>query len=246
MLAARCSKWSWRNCLRILNVDDVAEGHGPEALRVFQRGFRLGQQGSSGSTKKKKNIPPVLDPPWVWAAFLKDSAFPGPSAARERSLHALRSQSKDPKEREALDQALRELYASAWQEDAPEEDREWAQAYRKVCTDWVNHHRWKSAGQSAYEGYLQSSDGTFYGEPAPPQLVGDQLAWRAFAERVENAPDDESELATAEAAAGAYWDEIRREAPPWTSDSAQMHWLAAVRAARKALAALAEYVPPPY
>jgi hypothetical protein len=60
--------------------------------------------------------------------------------------------------------------------------------------------------------------------------------------RVEDAPEGESELATAEAAAREYWDTLYREAPPWDSDPVQVHWLAAVRAARSK--ALAEDVPP--
>ncbi|WP_437588392.1 hypothetical protein [Sorangium sp. So ce1000] len=59
---------------------------------------------------------------------------------------------------------------------------------------------------------------------------------------VENAPEGESELATAEAAARETWDSLYREAPPWESDPAKMHWLAAVRAARRR--ALADDGPP--
>ncbi|WP_438027406.1 hypothetical protein [Sorangium sp. So ce233] len=65
-------------------------------------------------------------------------------------------------------------------------------------------------------------------------------AWR------EDVPEDESELATAEAAAREYWDARWREAPPWDSDPAQTHWLAAVRAARRTSAALASFVPRPW
>ncbi|KYF67090.1 hypothetical protein BE11_21905 [Sorangium cellulosum] len=60
--------------------------------------------------------------------------------------------------------------------------------------------------------------------------------WRAFVDAVEDAPEGESELATAEAAAREYWDSLYREAPRWDSDPAKTHWLAAVRAAREALA----------
>src|SRR4051812_10207792 len=180
----------------------------------------------------------------VWGAQLKTSDLPGPSAARERAIRALRSQSEDSKEREALKQDLRQLYASAWREDVPEEDREWAQTYRDVCTEWDKLRRRTSVGQSAYESYLQSSGGVFDGEPAPlwSKLTRRaKEAWRAFAECVEEAPRDESELAAAKAAAREYWDDLWREAPPWESDPAQVHWLAAVRAAR---AALATYAPP--
>jgi hypothetical protein len=98
---------------RTLAIDDAAEGHRPEALRAFRRGFRLGQQGRLSALMKP--ISPVLKPPYYWGG---DSlaVLPGPSAARERALRALPFPS-DPKEWEARNQALRELYKSAWREE---------------------------------------------------------------------------------------------------------------------------------
>jgi hypothetical protein len=226
---------------KTLNAHDVAQGDGPEALRAFQRGFRLGHRERTRSTKR--NIPEVVDPPYFWPG--RDSSYPGPSAARERSIIASWRNSKDLEESKALSQALRELHATAWREDVPEEDRAWAETYREVCTSWVTLHRHAAAAQSAYEAYLQSSDGILDGEPAP-QYGYNSEPWRAVAERIEDAPEDESELSTAEAAAREYWDARWRDAPPWDSDPAQAHWLAAVRAARKTSAALANYVPPPF
>ncbi|WP_437620427.1 hypothetical protein [Sorangium sp. So ce1151] len=52
-------------------------------------------------------------------------------------------------------------------------------------------------------------------------------------DRVVEAPEGESVLATAEAAVWEYWDTLYREAPPWNSDPDQAHWLAARRAARR-------------
>ncbi|WP_437996967.1 hypothetical protein WMF26_39525 [Sorangium sp. So ce185] len=52
-------------------------------------------------------------------------------------------------------------------------------------------------------------------------------------DRVEDAPEGESEPETAAAAAWEYWDAHYREAPPWDSDPDQAHWLAALRAARR-------------
>lgn len=220
---------------RTLSADDAAEVHRTEALRAFRRGFRLGQQGRPSSLMKP--IPPVLEPPYFWgSASLAE--LPGPSAARERALRALPFPTEDPQKWEARNQALRELYASAWREDVPEEDREWAETYRHVCMSCVNGRRLDAAAQSAYEAYLQSSGGLFGGEPAPPwppRSHRETEPWRAFAERVDTAPDDESEHATAEAAMHEYWDALFREAPPWDNDPAQAHWLAAVRAARAAL-----------
>jgi hypothetical protein len=145
----------------------------------------------------------------------------------------------------AAHQALRELYASAWREDVPEKDREWAESYRHACMAKVNDRRRDALAQCAYEGYLQSSDGLFNGEPARPWPNLPYLAsdpWRAFVDAVEDAPEGESELATAEAAVREYWDSLYREAPPWDSDPAQKYWLAAVRAVRKK--ALADDGPP--
>ncbi|WP_438024722.1 hypothetical protein [Sorangium sp. So ce233] len=146
---------------------------------------------------------------------------------------------KDPKEFAALQQELRDLYASAWRDDVPEEDREWAESYRHACMDEVNGRRRSAVAQRAYEAYLQSSDGLFDGQPARPWPSLPYVAsdpWRAFVDAVEDAPEGESELATAEAAAREYWHSLYREAPRWDSDPAKTHWLAAVRAARKALA----------
>ncbi|WP_437587515.1 hypothetical protein [Sorangium sp. So ce1000] len=127
----------------------------------------------------------------------------------------------------------------------PEEDREWAQAVRDCCIRHVYRRRRDAIAQSAYEGYLQSSGGVFDGAPCRPWPNLSRHAsepWRAFADRVDDAPDGESEIETAEAAAREYWDSLYREAPPWDSDPDQTHWLAAVRAARRK--ALAGEVPP--
>jgi hypothetical protein len=140
------------------------------------------------------------------------------------------------KESAVLLQELRDLYVSAWRDDVPEEDREWAESYRHSCMDEVNRRRRDAVAQSAYEGYLQSSDGLFDGQPARPwrNLSGyESNPWRALVDAVEDAPEGESELATAEAAALEFWDSLYREAPPWDSDPDRMHWLAAVRAARR-------------
>ncbi|WP_437276570.1 hypothetical protein WME90_35740 [Sorangium sp. So ce375] len=223
---------------RILSADDTAEQHRPRALRAFQRGFQLGLRGTPRSMKRP--IPPMLEPPWYWGAGLPE--YPGPSAARERALRAERDQALQappvPGDRQGWltrQQELRELYASAWREDVPEEDREWAQAVRDCCTRHVYRRRRDAIAQSAYEGYLQSSGGVFDGAPGRPWPNLSRHAsepWRAFVDRVDDAPEGESELATAEAAAREYWDTLYREAPPWNSDPDQAHWLAAVRAAR--------------
>ncbi|WP_437724333.1 hypothetical protein [Sorangium sp. So ce861] len=229
---------------KTLTAEDVAQGHGPDALRAFQRGFRLGQSERPCSTKR--NIPRMVDPPYFWYRQQEEANVPGPSAARERALVAARRASKDL---EAIQQALRELHASAWRDDVPEEDRAWAEAYRETCAYWVTVHRRDAVAQSAYEAYLQSSDGILDGEPAPPwpkRSHRDSKPWLAFADRVEDAPEDESEIATAEAAAREYWDARWREAPPWENDPAQAHWLAAVRAARKTSAAMADHIARPY
>ncbi|XXT18494.1 hypothetical protein WME94_50520 [Sorangium sp. So ce429] len=185
----------------------------------------------------KRPIPPMLEPPWYWGAGLPE--YPGPTAARERALRAL----PDPKnwnEWQSRKQELRDIYASAWREDVPEEDREWAAAYRDICTRYVNRRRRDAIAQCAYEGYLQSSGGIFDGAPGRPWQNLSHYAsepWCAFAGRVEEAPEGETEAATAEAAAREHWDTLYGKAPPWDSDPDQAHWLAAVRAARaKALA----------
>ncbi|WP_437690517.1 hypothetical protein [Sorangium sp. So ce176] len=242
--AERLARLDRTHLWKTLTAEDVAQGHGPEALRAFQRGFRLGRCERAHATKR--NIPPVVDPPYSWYRQQEDASLPGPSAARERALAAAWRANKD---REAVQQALRELHASAWREDVPEEDRVWAEAYRETCTSWVTDHRRDAVAQSAYEAYLQSTDGLLDGEPArpwPKPWHHDARPWLAFAERVEDAPEDESELATAEAAAREYWDARWREAPRWDSDPAQTHWLAAVRAARRTSAALASFVPRPW
>lgn len=94
----------------------------------------------------KRPIPPMLEPPWYWGAGLPE--YPGPSAARERALRALPiSASRD--EWLSSRQELRELYASAWREDVPEEDREWARAYRDCCTRYLNRRRRRAIARSA-------------------------------------------------------------------------------------------------
>ena len=86
-------------------------------------------------------------------------------------------------------QELRDLYASAWRDDVPEEDREWAESYRHSCMDEVNRRRRGAVAQSAYEGYLQSSDGLFDGQPATPWRnlsVYDSNPWCALVDAVED------------------------------------------------------------
>ncbi|WP_437926507.1 hypothetical protein WMF37_47130 [Sorangium sp. So ce291] len=215
---------------RMLTSDDTADEHRAEALRAFRRGFRIGRTGKPRTLTRP--IPPVLKPPFGWGAAPE---LPGPSAARERAIKALPA----PEHREALaarEQELQALYATAWREDVPEEDQIWAAMYRDTCTMWINSRRRNALAQSAYEGYLQSSDGRFNGEPAPRWSSLSYLAsepWCSFVDRVEEAPEGESEPATAAAAAREYWDTLYKEAPPWDSDPAQAHWLAAVRAARR-------------
>ncbi|XXX74633.1 hypothetical protein WMF30_43985 [Sorangium sp. So ce134] len=216
---------------RTLTSEDTAEELRAEALRAFRRGFRIGRRGKPRTLTRP--IPPMLDAPASWK--IGAPALPGPSAARERALRALPAPD-DPRELTAREQELRALYASAWRDDVPEEDRIWAARYRETCMLWVNH-RWRDAlAQSAYEGYLQSSDGRFGGEPAGPWRSVSAFAkepWCSFVDRVEDAPEGESEPETAAAAAWEYWDARYREALPWDSDPAQAHWIAAVRAARR-------------
>ena len=175
----------------------------------------------------------MLEPPAIWE--IGAPALPGPSAARERALRALPAPD-DPKELTARAQELRALYASAWRDDVPEEDRLWAALYRETCMLWVNQRRRHALAQSAYEGYLQSSDGRFGSEPAAPWRSLGAFAnepWYSLVDRIEDAPEGESEPATVEAAVREYWDALYRDAPPWGSDPDRAHWLAAIRAARR-------------
>ncbi|WP_437741167.1 hypothetical protein WMF39_36745 [Sorangium sp. So ce1504] len=218
---------------RALAVDDAPEVDRPSALRAFRRGVRRGRRGLPRSMTRP--IAPRLEPARFWPVNTL-LHLPGPSAARNRALWDASSHCTDTKEYRALQQELRDLYASAWRDDVPEEDREWAESYRHSCMTEVNRRRRDAVAQSAYEGFLQSSDGLFDGEPARPwpNLRGyDSDPWRALVDAVEDAPEGESELATAEAAAREFWDSLYREAPPWDSDPAKVHWLAAVRAARR-------------
>ncbi|WP_437645423.1 hypothetical protein [Sorangium sp. So ce362] len=217
---------------RTLTSDDTAEEHRAEALRAFRRGVRIGRRGRPRTLTRP--ILPVLKPPYHWGG-VGFPEYPGPSAARERAIKAL----PPPANREELaarEEELHALYASAWGEDVPEEDRVWAAAYRDICTLSVNGRRRSAIAQGAYEGYLQSSDGLFDGEPARPWRELSVRAgepWCSFVDRIEDAPEGESETATAEAAAREYWDTLYRVAPPWDSDPDQAHWLAALRAARR-------------
>lgn len=220
----------------MLVAGNASETLRPPALRAFRRGFWLGRRGEPSSLIRP--ISPMLDPPYFWGAVLRD--LTGPRAERDRALRGSWLQTKDPKEYSALQEGLRELYASVWREEMPEDDREWAQTYYDVCSDWANRDRRRVISQSAYEGYLRSSNGVFNGEPATPwKALNGHLteAWASFTDRVEDAPEGENELATAEAATREYWDALYREAPPWASDPAQIHWLAAVRATRAAMTA---------
>ncbi|WP_437722273.1 hypothetical protein [Sorangium sp. So ce861] len=217
---------------RTLTSDDTAEEHRTEALRAFRRGFRIERRGKPKTLTRP--VPPVLKPPYYWGG-VGFPEYPGPSAARERAIKALPPPANRV-ELAAREEELRALYASAWREDVPEEDRVWAAAYRDICTLSVNGRRRSAIAQSAYEGYLQSSGGLFNGEPARPwqQLtVRAGEPWCSFVDRVEDAPEGESESATAEAAVWEYWDTLYREAPRWNSDPHQAHWLAALRAARR-------------
>ncbi|WP_437722275.1 hypothetical protein [Sorangium sp. So ce861] len=219
---------------RTLSSDAAAAPHRPEALRAFQRGFELGR-GTPSS--RRMPVPPMLEPPWYWGAGLPE--YPGPMATRERALRAMPI-SVDGAEWLSRNRELRALYASAWRGDVPEEDREWAQVYRDCCTMHVTGRRRDAIARSAYESYLQSSGGLFDGEPSRPWPMLSHYTsgpWRAFADRAEDAPEGESELATAEAAAREFWETLYAKFPPWDSDPDQAHWLAALRAARaKALA----------
>lgn len=218
---------------RALTNDGAPEVDRPAALRAFRRGFRRGRRGHPSSMTRP--IPPMLEAPRFWPVQALP-ALPGPRAARNRALWDASSHCKDPQEYRVLQQELRDLYASAWRDDLPEEDHEWAESYLYACMNEVNGRRRDAVAQSAYEAYLQSSDGLFDGQPARPWPNLPGIAsnpWRAFVDAVEEAPNGESELATAEAAAREYWDSLYQEAPPWESDPAKMHWLAAVRAARR-------------
>jgi hypothetical protein len=226
---------------RALAVDDAPEVDRPSALRAFQRGFRRGRRGLPRSMTRP--IRPVVDVARFWT--FRVPPLPGPSAARNRALADALRRTTVLKESAVLLQELRDLYVSAWRDDVPEEDREWAESYRHSCMDEVNRRRRDAVAQNAYEGYLQSSDGLFDGQPATPWRnlsVYDSNPWRALVDAVEDAPEGESELATAEAAAREFWDSLYREAPPWDSAPDRMHWLAAVRAARRK--AQADDVPP--
>ncbi|WP_437764700.1 hypothetical protein WME77_43250 [Sorangium sp. So ce764] len=184
---------------RTLTSDDTAAEIRAEALRAFRRGFRIGRRGKPRTLTRP--IPPMLTSPCYWGGPGYPE-FPGPSAARERAIKAL----PFPANREELtarDEELRTLYATAWRDDVPEEDRIWAAAFRNACTMSVNSPRRNALAQSAYEGYLRSSDGRFGGEPARPWPSLSHVAsepWRSFVDRVEEAPEGESELATTEAA----------------------------------------------
>ncbi|KYF62175.1 hypothetical protein BE15_40630 [Sorangium cellulosum] len=215
---------------RMLTSDDTAEELRAQALRAFRRGFRIGRRGKPKTLTRP--IPPMLKPPVGWGAAHE---LPGPSAARDRAIRAL----PPPASREELasrEEELRALYASAWREDVPEEDRIWAAMYRDTCTMSVNYRWQRALAQSAYEGFLQSSDGRFGGEPARPWMSLSHRTsepWCSFVDRVVEAPEGESDPATTEAAVWEYWDTLYREAPPWDSDPDQAHWLAALRAARR-------------
>ncbi|WP_438032808.1 hypothetical protein [Sorangium sp. So ce204] len=214
-----------------LTSDETAQEHRVDALRAFQRGFRIGRRGRPRTLTRP--IPPMLEPPATWE--IGAPALPGPSAASERALRAL-PVPDDPKELAARTQERRALYASAWRDDVPEEDRLWAALYRETCMLWVNNRRRSALAQSAYEGYLQSSDGRFGSGPAGPWRSVDTFAkepWYSLVDRVEDAPEGESEQATAEAAVWEYWDALYRDAPPWDSNPDRAHWLTAVRAARR-------------
>jgi hypothetical protein len=216
---------------RTLTSDDTAAEIRAEALRAFRRGFRIGRRGRPRTLTRL--IHPMLEPPAIWD--IAAPALPGPSAARERAIRAL-PVPDDPKELAAREQELRALYAIAWRDDVPEEDRLWAALYRETCMLWVNQCRRNALAQSAYEGYLQSSDGRFGSGPAGPWRSVDAFAkepWYSLVDRVEDAPEGESEPATTEAAVWEYWDTLYQEAPPWDSDPDRAHWLAAVRAARR-------------
>ncbi len=111
----------------------------------------------------------MVDPPYHWYRQQAEANLLGPSAARKRALVAAwRASGASREDVEASQQALRELHASAWRDDVPEEDRAWAEAYRESCAHWVIVHRRDAVAQSAYEAYLRSSDGLPDGEPAPP------------------------------------------------------------------------------
>ncbi|WP_437587512.1 hypothetical protein [Sorangium sp. So ce1000] len=214
-----------------LTSDDTPQEHRVDALRAFRRGFRIGRRGRPRTLTRP--IPPMLEPPAIWE--IAAPALPGPSAARERAFRAL-PVADDPKALTARAQEQRALYATAWRDDVPEEDRLWAALYRDTCMLSVNQRRRTALAQSAYEGYLQSSDGRLGGEPAGPWRSVSPFAhepWYSFVDRIEDAPEGESEPATAEAAVWEYWDALYRDAPPWDSDADQTHWLAAVRAARR-------------
>jgi hypothetical protein len=147
--------------------------------------------------------------------------------------------------RSALFFAFRDKTA-ALEDDGEPVDRDPAMAwhYRLECKWDINSRRLIVIVKSAAEGYLASSDGLFYGEPEPrPTMakVSHGDSWLSFAERVEDAPEGESELETAEAAAREFWDARYKEPPPWEGDRNQIHWLAAVRAVREAATT---YVPP--
>lgn len=226
--------------MRTLTAEGAAEALVPRLLRAFRRGFRLARKGWSKAMSRPIALPDRG--PLGWSDSLK--RLHGPRAARNRALEEEVRKTPAIKDWHATYRQLKELQAEAWRDDLPPEDQLWAWHYRLTCKWEINFRRLLVIVKSAAEGYLASSDGLFYGEPEPSPTnakISHGDSWLSFAERVEDAPEGESELETAEAAAREFWDTLYKEPPPWEGDPNQIHWLAAVRAVREAAAT---YVPP--
>jgi hypothetical protein len=221
--------------IRTLTAEGAAEAICPRLLRAFRRGFRLARRGWSKAMSRP--IPPPVTYRWLFPTPLK--RLPGPRAARQLALQEEVRKTPEVPNWRGVYRELQELCAEAWRDDLPPEDQLWAWYYRLECKSEINSRRLFALGESAFNGYLASSGGLVYGEPEPRDWR--HSAWYSFVERVEDAPEGESELETAEAAVREFWDARYKEPPPWEGDPNQIHWLAAVRAVREAALT---YVPP--
>ncbi|WP_437480441.1 hypothetical protein WME75_35575 [Sorangium sp. So ce1014] len=63
---------------------------------------------------------------------------------------------------------LGQLCAEAWDDDLAEEDRAWAESYRKRFSRWIDDSGCLGIGHKANARDLQSRHGRFDGEPTPP------------------------------------------------------------------------------
>lgn len=161
--------------------------------------------------------------------------YPGPAAARELAIwqesywYEYPELREDPALRDQLGFELRKVWALAFRAPMPEEDAEWAAAFRKLAPDFMERLR-TGAGEWAIEGYLASTGGTFDGNPASRETMNTE-AWYAFGERIFRGPPNEDEKEMLEAAIAAYESAAGQKAPPYSE-----HWVAAYRTIRAKLA----------